>query len=85
MIKDIAHKVTKLNDISLEVYNGDVDSVIFLKDTHGIIGRKYYTRKIHKYESNSDFTFLSSELLTYGYQQGLLPLWEHINSNRSNK
>lgn len=52
---------------------------MFLKDADGIIiGRKYYTRRIHKHDSEGDYKNLKTELLTYGYQNGLLPLWEHI-------
>lgn len=70
--------IDKATGIKLELYHGEVDSVIFLKDEHGIIGRKYYTRRIHKYESKSDFDRLSTELQTYGYSHGLLPEWERI-------
>lgn len=66
--------------IKLELYNGENDSVIFLKDEKGILGRKYYTRRIHKYESTSDFKRLNTELQTYGYSQGLLPEWDRITS-----
>lgn len=64
--------------ITMELYQGEADSVIFLKDEHGIIGRKYYTRRIHKHESKSDFDRLSTELQTYGYSHGLLPEWDRI-------
>lgn len=64
--------------ITLEVYHSDTDSAIFLKDASGILGRKYYTRRIHKYEANADYSRLNSELQTYGYTQGLLPEWERI-------
>lgn len=67
-----------LTDIKLELYNGSQDSVIFLKDAHGILGRKYYTRRIHKHESKADFDRLNTELQTYGYSHGLLPEWERI-------
>ncbi len=70
----------KATNITMELYQGESDSVIFLKDSTGIIGRKYYTRRIHKYGSETDFSNLKTELLTYGYQHGLLPLWEHIVS-----
>lgn len=66
--------------ITMELYQGEVDSVIFLKDEHGIIGRKYYTRRIHKYESRSDFDRMNTQLQTYGYQHGLLPEWERLQS-----
>ena len=68
-------------DITLELYHGTDDSVIFIKDAHGIIGRKYYTRRIHKYESSSDFKRLNTELQTYGYQHGLLPEWERLQAS----
>ncbi len=64
--------------ISLELYHGDDDSAIFLKDADGIIGRKYYTRRTHKHDSEGDYKNLKTELLTYGYRHGLLPLWEYI-------
>jgi hypothetical protein len=64
--------------ISLELYHADDGSAIFLKDADGIIGRKYYTRRIHKHDSEGDYKNLKTELLTYGYRHGLLPLWEHI-------
>ena len=64
--------------ITLEVYHGPDDSAIFLKDDSGIIGRKYYTRRIHKYESDADYSRLKTELVTYGYSQGLLPEWDRI-------
>lgn len=68
-------------NITIELYHGTDDSVIFLKDTHGILGRKYYTRRIHKYESSSDFKRLNTQLQTYGYQHGLLPEWERLQAN----
>ena len=68
-------------DITLELHHGADDSVIFIKDAHGIIGRKYYTRRIHKYESSSDFKRLNTELQTYGYQHGLLPEWERLQAS----
>ena len=68
------------DDIKLEMYNGKDDSVIFLKDSHGILGRKYYTRRIHKHEATSDFKRLNTELQTYGYSHGLLPEWERLQS-----
>lgn len=71
----------KVTGITLEVYHGESDSAIFLKDAAGIIGRKYYTRRIHKYESDSDYSRLKTELLTYGYSHGLLPEWERIQAN----
>jgi hypothetical protein len=64
--------------ITLELFHGTGDSVIFLKDEHGILGRKYYTRRIHKYESESDYSRLNTELQTYGYSQGFLPEWERL-------
>lgn len=64
----------------MELYQGEADSVIFLKDKHGIIGRKYYTQRIHKYKSSSDFRRLNTELQTYGYTHGLLPEWERLQS-----
>ena len=69
-----------MSDIKLEMYHGVDDSVIFLKDAQGIIGRKYYTRRIHKYESESDFSRLNTQLQTYGYSQGLLPEWERLQT-----
>lgn len=72
---------TTAGDITLELYHGANDSVIFIKDTHGILGRKYYTSRIHKYESESDYSRLKTELLTYGYSQGLLPEWDRLQSN----
>lgn len=66
--------------ITLDLYHSESDSVIFLKDENGILGRKYYTRRIHKYESESDFKRLNTELQTYGYTQGLLPEWERLVS-----
>lgn len=65
-------------NIKMELYHGPIDSVIFLKDDRGIIGRKYYTRRIHKYESRSDFDRMNTELQTYGYSHGLLPEWDRI-------
>ena len=67
-------------DITLELYHGTDDSAIFMKDAHGIIGRKYYTRRIHKHDSSSDFKRLAAELQTYGYQHGLLPEWERLQA-----
>jgi len=67
--------------ITLELYHGADDSALFLKDSSGIIGRKYYTRRIHKYESEADFKRLSTELQTYGYSHGLLPEWERLQAN----
>lgn len=67
-------------DITLELYHGADDSVIFIKDAHGILARKYYTRRIHKFESTSDFKRLNTELQTYGYTQGLLPEWERLQA-----
>ena len=66
--------------ITLELLNGTDDSAIFLKDENGILGRKYYTRRIHKYESTADYTRLNTQLQTYGYSQGLLPEWDRIVS-----
>ena len=68
-------------NITLELYSGTVDSVILLKDAHGVLGRKYYTLRTHKYESSVDFKRLATELQTYGYQHGLLPEWERLQAN----
>lgn len=70
----------KTTDVTLELYHSKDDSVLFLRDKDGIIGRKYYIKRIHKYESESDFSLLKTELLTYGYQHGLLPLWNHLST-----
>lgn len=67
-----------MSEIRLEVYHGEDDSVIFLKDDQGILGRRYYTRRIHKYESEADFKRLNTELQTYGYSHGLLPEWDRL-------
>lgn len=67
-------------DITLELYHGADDSVIFIKDAHGILARKYYTRRIHKHESSSDFKRLNTQLQTYGYQHGLLPEWDRLQA-----
>ena len=72
----------KLTGITLHLYHGPDDSALFLKDSTGIIGRIYYTRRIHKYESESDYKQLKTQLLTYGYQQGLLPEWERLEQAR---
>ena len=64
--------------ITLELYHGADYSALLLKDENGIIGRKYYTRRIHKYESKADFTQLKTELETYGYRHGLLPEWDRL-------
>lgn len=71
---------TESNNIRLVLYHGTDDSVIFIKDDRGILGRKYYTKRIHKYESTSDFKRLETELQTYGYQQGLLPEWNRLQT-----
>ncbi len=68
----------KTSGITLELYHGSDDSVIFLKDERGILDRKYYTKRIHKYESNADFARLKTQLETYGYQHGLLPEWDRL-------
>jgi hypothetical protein len=65
------------------MYHSKDDSVIFLKDDTGILGRIYYTRRIHKYESESDFSRLNTELRTYGYTQGLLPEWDRITTKNN--
>lgn len=69
--------------IKLDMYHSKDDSVIFLKDDTGILGRIYYTRRIHKYESESDFSRLNTELRTYGYTQGLLPEWDRITTKNN--
>lgn len=70
----------KTTNITLELYHSDTDSVLFLKDSGGILGRKYYTRRIHKHEARADFKRLNTELQTYGYQHGLLPEWERLQA-----
>jgi len=67
--------------VSIELYHSSTDSVIFLKDANGIIGRKYYIKRIHKYESESDYKRLITELNTYGYSHGFLPEWNRITAN----
>ena len=78
MIRQVTDNAT---DITLELYHGDTDSALFLKYKGSIIGRKYYTRRIHKHESRSDFDRLNTELQTYGYQHGMLPEWDRITAN----
>lgn len=80
---DITKESLSLEGIRLELYHGEQESAIFLKDAYGMLGSKYYTKRIHKYESESDFKRLSTELRTYGYQHGLLPEWERLQQVRS--
>lgn len=75
-------QVNELKTPWIEMYHGESDSVIFLKDDRGILGRIYYTKRIHRYESESDFKRLNTELQTYGYSHGLLPEWERLEAAR---
>ena len=69
-------------DIKLELFHGSTESAIFLKDSHGILGRMHYIRRIHRYESEADYSRLNTELQTYGYSQGLLPEWNRITAKQ---
>lgn len=65
--------------MTIRLLHAPSESVIILEDEKGaVMGSKYYTRRIHKYQSESDYKRLSTELQTYGYSHGLLPEWERI-------
>ena len=65
--------------MTIRLLHASSESVIILEDEKGaVMGSKYYTRRIHKYQSESDYKRLSTELQTYGYAHGLLPEWERI-------
>lgn len=68
--------------IRLERY--ETGSVITLLEDDKHISSIVYTRKIHEYESDSDFKSLTSELKTYG-DTAMIELYDYLHAARQRK
>lgn len=69
--------------MQLLLIRGKDHSYIVLNNGVNDVDQINYGRRIHKYESESDFKTLKTELATYG-EKAMMQVWDYFKQSRVN-